>query len=1044
MIRINELARELEVKPKTILDMLPELGVSEKKTHSSSIEVDIAQIIKERLTNSTSGPRLRQRDAEIQESPSLPPSAQPEPFSSAAPAATPAAADSAVASSVPAASAAPVAVSVTAPAEPPKTQPLAPPLRAPLMPPLASTAGQSKAPPTMPIRPPVVAVAPPATQSAPVASATIPSATIPSATIPSATRPPLPPAAQVAPGPPRPSVKVPPNAQIAPGTPLRPASPAPSPQRPAQGMPLAPRPGQIIAPRPASPAAPPTSGPGHPAPRPQSHQPIAGMRAGVTPGAPAMPRPLQAPRPQQGSYSAAPGGPGQQKPQAQRPIVPPDPKLAERIAQSQARQQQGPVTVRPGAPLRPPGPAMPGRPQAPRAFPGAAQPGRPGYGQGPGGPGRPPGRMGKHPTSPTPLRPESAVVPTTEPGRRHAQKPTKSKEQIRREKELEQEGKLLFAQRKREEEVMMAANKEITISEGITVKELSEKLGIRTNLVIKKLVEKKIFATINQPLDLKMAEELAANFGAIATQMSYEEESAWDIEMAEDSGDYIRRAPVVTVMGHVDHGKTSLLDAIRSANVASGEAGGITQHIGAYAVRHNNRKIVFIDTPGHEAFTRMRARGAKVTDFVILCVAADDGVMPQTIEAIDHAKAAGVPILVAINKIDKPDAQPDRIKQQLNERGLLAEDWGGDTVMVPVSAKKLQNIDLLLEMLLLMADVNEAKLRSNPNRPAVATVLEAQLDKGRGPVATVLVRNGTLRVGDFFICGSVFGKVRALFDDRGAPVREAEPATPVEVLGLEELPEVGDTFQVVTDTAKAKQIVLYREAKARDAAMARTRISLDQLHQQLKEGEIKDLNLILKSDVGGSAEVLAETLLKLSNDKVRIRVLHTGVGAVTETDVLLASASNAIIIGFNVKPDRTASQTAESEKVDIRIHSIIYEVVDEIKRAMAGLLDPVYKEVYQGRAEVRDVFRITKVGTVAGCYVTDGSFSRDSLVRLLRGGEVIHTGKLDTLKRFKDDVSSVKMGFECGMAIANYQDIQQGDILEAFKKERVAPESLIN
>jgi translation initiation factor IF-2 len=541
-----------------------------------------------------------------------------------------------------------------------------------------------------------------------------------------------------------------------------------------------------------------------------------------------------------------------------------------------------------------------------------------------------------------------------------------------------------------------------------------------------------------------MAEELAANFGATATQMSFEEESSWDIEMAEDSGNLVRRAPVVTVMGHVDHGKTSLLDAIRSANVASGEAGGITQHIGAYAVNHNKRKIVFIDTPGHEAFTRMRARGAKVTDIVVLCVAADDGVMPQTIEAIDHARAAGVPILVAINKIDKPDAQIDRIKQQLNDRGLLAEDWGGDTVMVPVSAKQRLNIDLLLEMILLMSDVNEAKLRANPARPAVATVLEAQLDKGRGPVATVLVRNGTLRVGDFFICGSVFGKVRALFDDRGHPVREAEPATPVEVLGLEELPEVGDTFQVVTDTAKAKQIVLYREAKARDIAMARTRISLDQLHQQLKEGEIKDLNLILKSDVGGSAEVLAETLLKLSNDKVRIRVLHTGVGAITETDVLLASASNAIIIGFNVRPDRSATQTADAEKVDIRAHSIIYEVVDEIKKAMAGMLDPVYKEVFQGTAEVRDVFRITKVGTVAGCYITDGTISRDNHVRLLREGEVVFTGKLDTLKRFKNDVSEVKQGYECGIAIANYQDIRVGDTIEAFKNERVAVETLMN
>ncbi len=661
---------------------------------------------------------------------------------------------------------------------------------------------------------------------------------------------------------------------------------------------------------------------------------------------------------------------------------------------------------------------------------------------GPGGPRGP--RTGKHPTSPTPLRPEAAVLPTSDPGRRHATKPTKSKEQIKREKELEQEGKLLQNQRRKEEEIVLAPNKEITFSEGVTVKELSEKLGIRTNLVIKKLFEKKIFATINQPLDVKLAEEIAKSFGSAATQMTFEEETSWDIEMAEDSGALVRRAPVVTVMGHVDHGKTSLLDAIRSADVAAGEAGGITQHIGAYAVVHNGNKIVFIDTPGHEAFTRMRSRGAKVTDIVVLCVSADDGVMPQTLEAIDHARAAQVPLIVAINKIDKPGAQPDRVKQQLSDRGLLAEDWGGDTVMVPVSAKQKINIDLLLENILLVSDVNEAKLRANPNRPAVATVLEAQLDRGRGPVATVLVRNGTLRVQDFFICGSVFGKVRALFDDRGNPIREAEPSTPVEVLGLEELPEVGDAFQVVTDTAKAKQIVLYRESKAREQAMARTKINLEQLHEQLKEGEIKDLNLILKADVGGSAEVLAETLQKLSSDKVRITVLRKGVGAITETDVLLASASNAIIIGFNVRPDRTASQTAEAERVDIRLHTIIYEVVDEIKKAMAGMLDPVFKEVIKGHVEVREVFRITKVGTVAGCYVTDGIVTRDSLVRVLRDNIVVHTGRVDALKRFKNDASEVKSGFECGISLVNYQDIKPGDEFEVYVKERVGLDELMD
>lgn len=662
---------------------------------------------------------------------------------------------------------------------------------------------------------------------------------------------------------------------------------------------------------------------------------------------------------------------------------------------------------------------------------------------GPGGPRGP--RTGKHPTSPTPLRPEAAVLPTSDPGRRHATKPTtKTKEQIKREKELEQEGKLLLNLRRKEEEIVLAPNKEITFSEGITVKELSEKLGIRTNLVIKKLFEKKIFATINQPLDVKLAEEIAKGFGSTATQMTFEEETSWDIEMAEESGALVRRAPVVTVMGHVDHGKTSLLDAIRSANVAEGEAGGITQHIGAYAVVHNGNKIVFIDTPGHEAFTRMRSRGAKVTDIVVLCVSADDGVMPQTLEAIDHARAAQVPLVVAINKIDKPGAQPDRVKQQLSDRGLLAEDWGGDTVMVPVSAKQRINIDLLLENILLVAEVNEAKLRANPTRPAVATVLEAQLDRGRGPVATVLVRNGTLRVQDYFICGSVFGKVRALFDDRGNPIREAEPSTPVEVLGLEELPEVGDAFQVVTDTAKAKQIVLYRESKAREQAMARTKINLEQLHEQLKEGEIKDLNLILKADVGGSAEVLAETLQKLSNDKVRITVLRKGVGAITETDVLLASASNAIIIGFNVRPERNASNTAEAERVDVRLHTIIYEVVDEIKKAMAGMLDPVFKEIIKGHVEVREVFRITKVGTVAGCYVTDGVVTRDSLVRVLRDNIVVHTGKVDALKRFKNDAAEVKTGFECGISLVNYQDIKPGDQFEVFVKERVGLDELMD
>ncbi len=545
--------------------------------------------------------------------------------------------------------------------------------------------------------------------------------------------------------------------------------------------------------------------------------------------------------------------------------------------------------------------------------------------RGPGmGPGAPPGLRrprALHPTSP--LRAEPATLPT-EQQRRHQAKPVG---RDRRRDQEQEEGRLGMRSSRRESQPAAPPpiDREITVSEGITVKELSEKLGIKANLVIKKLVEKKIFATINQNLEVKMAEDIAREFGASTNKVSFEEESTQEIELAEESSDRVKRAPVVTIMGHVDHGKTSLLDAIRSTNVADREAGGITQHIGAYHIEKNGRKIVFIDTPGHEAFTRMRARGAKVTDIVVLVVAADDGVMPQTLEAIDHAKAAGVPIIVAINKIDKGDAQPERIKQQLADRGLLAEDWGGDTVMVPVSAKAKTNLDLLLEMILLVADMQD--LKANPDRPAVGTVLEAQLDRGRGPVATVIVRNGTLKVGDYFICGSVFGKVRAMFDDRGRQMREAEPSMPAEVLGLDSLPDVGDTFQVVTDTAKAKQIVIYRESKARDAAMSKTgRITLEQLHEQLKEGEVKELNIILKTDVSGTAEVLSDMMQKLSNEKVRIRVLHSGVGAINETDVLLASASNAIIVGFNVRPERNATALAEQEKVDIRLHTIIYEL----------------------------------------------------------------------------------------------------------------------
>jgi len=496
------------------------------------------------------------------------------------------------------------------------------------------------------------------------------------------------------------------------------------------------------------------------------------------------------------------------------------------------------------------------------------------------------------------------------------------------------------------------------------------------------------------------------------------------------------------VMGHVDHGKTSLLDAIREANVTAQEAGGITQHIGAYQVEVNSRKVVFLDTPGHEAFTLMRARGAKVTDIVVLVVAADDGVMPQTLEAINHARAAKVPIIVAINKIDKPEAQPERVKRQLADNGLMAEEWGGDTVTVEVSAKQRRNLDLLLEMILLVADLQG--LKANPKRLASGTVLEAKLDRGRGPVATVLAQNGTLHIGDAFVVGAIYAKVRAMFDDRGRPVVEGGPSTPIEVLGLEDVPQAGDRFQVIDDTSKARQIVLHRQAKAREAALAKSaRLTLEQLHEQLAAGEVKELPLIIKADVQGSVEVLSDTLTKLSDDRVKIKVIHAGVGAITETDVLLASASNGVIIGFNVRPERKASELALLEKVDIRLHTIIYELSDEIKKAMKGLLAVKFKETSLGRAEVRDIFRIAKVGTVAGCYIQDGKVTREAQVRLLRDNVVIHQGRVRSLRRFKEDAEEVRTGMECGVVLENFNDVKVGDVIEAFVTERVVEPALV-
>jgi translation initiation factor IF-2 len=956
-IRINELARECEQPNGVIIAILTQFGVTEKKTHSSSIDEDVADRIRLHF-GVVVAPR------------------EPEPAAEAAEPAPAAGPESGVAEAEPAVNASLV------PAEPysaggPTPETGAGSLAFP--PGLTTEEMMISRPVAHPLRPPLATGR----------------------------------AAQPAEAPsPRPSVAMPPPAPTARAVPSMAAKPLPSP-----------RPGQIISgPRQPFPAAP-AEAPARPS------RPIATARPAVHPSAP----PTAAPQvsPPAAVVTSRPNLAGQP---AARPVVPPRPDLVARLSQTKAIPGQ--PQPRPGAPLRPATTPIPGQP----IYKGPMRPGAPTYMRTrPGAPGAPASRArGLHPTSP--LRPEPGVVPPLDQQRR----PQKDRGRPVVDREAEREGKLLHVPiSRREEFAKLAEGKQIAIAEGITVKELSEKLGIKANLVIKKLVDRKIFATINQTLDVKLAEELAKEFGATTSRISYEEETTQaEVLQADEEGGPVKRAPVVTIMGHVDHGKTSLLDAIRLSNVVDSEAGGITQHIGAYQVEKNGRRISFIDTPGHEAFTRMRARGAKVTDVVVLVVAAEDGVMPQTIEAIDHARAAQVPIIVAINKIDKPNAQPERVKQQLSDRGLVPEDWGGETVMVPVSARTKQNLDLLQEMILLVSDMQD--LKANPSRPALATVLEAELDRGRGPVATVLVRNGTLHVGDYFVCGSVFGKVRALYDDHGDPVKEAEPSQPVQVLGLESMPEVGETLQVVTDTAKAKQIVVYRESRAREQLMAKSsRITLDQLHQQIKEGEVKELRVILKTDVGGSAEVLSDTLQKLSNDKVKIRVISSGVGAITETDVLLASASNAIVIGFNVRPDRNASAVAEQEKVDIRLHTIIYDLTDEIKRAMTGMLEPVFKEVYRGRAEVRDIFRISKVGTVAGCLVIDGTVARVSEVRVLRDNVVIYTGKIGSLKRFKDDASEVRSGVECGIAIENFNDLKPHDVLEAFAIERVAPEVLV-
>src|ERR1700677_994753 len=748
---------------------------------------------------------------------------------------------------------------------------------------------------------------------------------------------------------------------------------------------------------------------------------------------------------------AAGGAPGPGSTTAQRPSAAPGgyrqagaPSSVQRYPASSG----GPSGATQGRPSQGFRPAAPGQ-SRPGGAPGQSRPGAP-------RPGGPPSRFPQRPGSSRPgqdpvggQRP-GAGIPKAEPGKPlYARKPPASRGRPLIEKRYAEGERKLHPVRPRagagpgratqieQAPPVKREPRAVTVTEGITVRELAEKLDIRAKELLKTLLDRGVFASINQALDVPTATNLAEAFNGIVQVVTFEEQVVQEEKIKEErTGNEVARAPVVTVMGHVDHGKTSLLDVIREADVAGGEAGGITQHIGAYEAHVQGKRIVFIDTPGHEAFTRMRARGAKVTDIVVLVVGADDGIMPQTEEAISHARAAAVPMVVAINKIDKPDAQPERVKRQLSDKGLMPEEWGGDTVMVEVSAKMKTNIPKLLEMILLVGDLRE--LKADPDVPASGTVLESRVDKGRGPVATMLVQNGTLHAGDVFIVGAVYGKVRAMFDDRGAAIKQAGPSTPVEVLGLQSVPEAGDQFQVA-DEAKARHIVEYRQGKQREASLAKSasgRLTLDQLHEQLKVGEVKELPVVVKADVQGSVEVLNEMLPKLSNEQVKLKVIHASVGAVNESDVLLASTSGAVIVAFNVRPERKASDLAQREGVDIRPYSIIYELQDELKKAMSGLLAPVIKETYLGRAEVRNTFKVKGVGTIAGCSVQDGIMKRDAEVRVQRDGVVIYTGRITSLKRFKEDANEVRQGFECGVGVSNFADVKVGDILECFKMEK--------
>ena len=793
---------------------------------------------------------------------------------------------------------------------------------------------------------------------------------------------------------------------------------------------MPPPPAEIAEPEPPAPVAPPAAA------HVEREEPVA---------EPAQPAAAVEPEQPVAAAPAAPAAP----PRAAR-VVPPSIRL--RIEDPATGQAPAARPTVPRQPIRPP--SQPPAPitRAPQAPTGNLA--RPGVGARPGGPASRPPLGGPRPLPTQPVRPPSAQrpgmpgsrPPYSQPGfRPGGARPPFGQQRSggsKRSRDNDRGGSAIATP------PPPPITRSVTLAEGMTVKDLADKLEVKVKDVMVKLMQKRMMMTINTTLDTDTAQMIAREFGADVEMRTFEEELTEEAKAESLPENIVVRAPVVTVMGHVDHGKTTLLDSIRSAKVAEREAGGITQHIGAYAVQVNapdggaDRKVVFLDTPGHEAFTLMRARGARVTDVVILVVAADDGVMPQTKEAIDHAKAAGVPMIVAINKIDKPGANPERVKRELTDLGYMPEEWGGQTVMVEVSAKQKKNLEQLLEMILLVTDIGE--LKADPSRYATGTVLEAKVDRGRGAVATVLVQNGTLRVGDDFLAGTVVGRVRALIDDRGRQIKEAPPSTPVEVLGLTSLPSPGDTFQAVEDTAKARQIAQFRQAQAKDKALGAKggRLTLESLQAQMAEGGLKELAVIIKADVQGSAEVLAQTLTKLSDDRVKIKIIHTGVGAINESDVLLATASEAIVIGFNVKPDRNAAEVADREGVDIRHHSVIYNVTDEMKKAMTGLLEPTLKEARLGTAEVRQIFKAPKIGTIAGCMVTDGRIIRsgDAQARLLRDNVVVWTGKIASLKRFKDDVAEVTKGFECGIGLAGYNDMKVGDLIEAFSVQKIAAE----